>query len=536
MLTLVRRYPWTTVSVVLVVACVLCVAYLIAFVYPHLPLINPDSAGYLNFAWHRSIGYPLFLAAIYRATGNLFVVVPIQAALVVSSVVFFFYQVGRCFDKLPLALITAAAFILNAPVIKYAYSIFTESVFMTLVLFAGGALFWALRRAHRGPILMCAVAAASAVAVKAVGIVLLVFPLILLVQCHDRRRMVVAYGLLPWLAVFLAFAAYNAVTLGNPSPFLRGGMSLFAGTAHLQERGSTTADYAPIVDELATKTAGYRHLQDTPPSHRERRIIKKAQHAEVAYSRGEFKGLKRRLDQLVAANPAAYCSGTVRTSSSRYFGRPHPKLCRDRLQRDIAIHAIETDPIGYAAYVLDNAYEYFRASFHQGKLNQESFDRRRDDALKIASDIYLNAPPEHFAEGEPADPVPMIAAIHVMRMLPYELLGLSLGIITFATALLTLLAVPAAIAKRRRLSRLAAGAGALSLALAGAYTMMSLTHHVIARYVQPFQPVLLVAGVLGCVLVTRIAAHRLHRGSWSWAPLFAVNPSDSISAMSGEGL
>jgi len=527
MLTFVRQCPWTTVSVVIVVACVLCVAYLIAFVYPHLPLINPDSASFLNFDWYRGAGYPLFLAAIYQATGNLFVVVPIQTALVVSSVVFFFYQVGRCFDKLPLALITAAAFILNATVIYYAYAIFSDSVFMALVLFAGGALFWALSRAHRGAIMTCAVAAAFAVTVKPVGIVLFVFPLILLVQYHDRRRMVVAYGLLPWLAVFLAFAGYNAVTLGNPSPFLRGGLSLFAGTAHLQERGSTTGDYAPIVDELATKTTRYRHLQETASSYRERQNIKKAQHAEVAYSRGEFKGLSRRLNQLVAANPAAYCSGTVRASSSRYFGRPHPKLCRDQLQRDIAIHAIENDPIGYAAYVLDNAYAYFRESFRQRKLNQESFDNRRDDALKIASDIYLNAPPEHFADDEPADPVPTIAAIHVMRQLPYKVLGLSLGIITFATALLTLLAVPAAIAKRRRLSRLAAGAGALSLALAGAYTMMSLTHHVVLRYVQPFQPVLLVAGVLGCALVARIVAHGL-RDSWSWAPLFAVNPSDSI--------
>jgi hypothetical protein len=528
-------------ALVAVLASILYVGYAMSAVFPRWPLVNPDTPGYLEYAWHRSVGYPLFLSAIYASAGNLYAAVPVQAGLAIGAIVYFFYQTGHLYRRPALALFAAVPFILSSTLLGYDYAILSEALFMALLLFASGALLRVLRRPDTWPMLLCGLSAGAAVSVKPIGVVLLLFPLMLLLQCRGRRKAVVTYAIAPALGLVAVLAAYNAATLGSPSLFLRGGMSLFAGTAHLHQAGSTTDVYAPIVDELAAKTRPFMEARANASSVYEMQEAKRTQHEQVAYARGSFEGLKARLDDLAASSPERFCADPVSASWSRYLNRPHPSLCRDRLQREIALHAVRTDPLGYAAYVADNALVYLGLTFHQTPFGQPEFDSGRDDALRIADRYDLNAPPETFAPSAKPETIVDTPALHAVLTLMlgkivfdirfYMLLGLAMGLGAAVAAVALVVAVPVSLARRRPLSRLVIGGGTLSLALWGAYAMMSLTHHAVARYVHVWQPMLLVAGALGWVLIARVAAGRMRSGHWSLQPLF--NPADGSTTASG---
>ncbi len=520
----------------LVGLAVMFVCWLLFWQLPRSPLINPDSLGNLLGSWHRNIGYPLFLDVIYRLTGNLYAVVVVQALAVMGALVFAFFQVGAYYRRPMLGLLASIPFLLSTTLIQYYLYIWTEAVFIALCLLTIGAFFSAMRRPRRWSLVLCGLAAGASIAIKPIGLTLVLFPFVLLLQLKGQRSRVLVFSFVLYLLPVVAYMHYNDRHLGSPSPFLRGGMSLFAGTAHLHPE-DVTGEYASITAWLRQDTEPFRQQLRQAERYRERQEVKKRQHANVGYARGQFEGMRKLLAEMAAASPERYCADEVQAPESTYYGRYHPGLCVDNLQKQIAVNAIAAAPIGYLAYVADNLYAYMRETYRHTKLNQRAFDERRGDAYAIAGDFNLNAPRSSFAAAEAPPVIDLVIPINrvhsllhtkiVFGLRVYEILGLAGGLIMILCTLAFAWVLVLGILSGRVMTPLMVGAGTLNATLLGMYLMMALTHHVVIRYVDILQPVAALAAILGAILVIRFVAAKPFSGPFPIA-LFLRKPEGVV--------
>jgi hypothetical protein len=496
-----------------VAAAVLAVWWLLLAELPRSPLINPDSLGNLTSSWHRGIGYPLLIDVVEQLTGNLYALVIVQAALVMGALIFAFFQVGKLYGRPALGLLASIPFLLSTTLIQYYLYIWSEAVFIALYLLAIGGFFWALRSPRWQALALCGLAAGVSLSVKPIGLTLLLFPLLLLLQLRGHRGQVLLFCLPLWLAPIAAYMHYNAEHLGSPSPFLRGGMSLFAGTAHLHAPGAT-GDHAPIINRLATETETFRQRLAATTDYGERQEIKKEQHAQVGYGRGVFQGLREQLYRMAEADPERYCADIVHAPASDYYGTYHAPLCVDNLQKEIAVAAVTAAPVGYLGYVADNLYAYMRETYRHAELDQEHFDERREDAYAIADRFNLNAPQASFAADAKPPRIELTLPLNsahkllhtkiVFDLRVYEILGLAGGLIMILSSLTFAWCLLRGLMTGRLLALTVLGAGTVNATLLGSYLMMSLTHHVVIRYVDFLQPVAALGAVLGLIMLLRI--------------------------------
>ena len=147
---------------------------------PNVPLINPDSESYLNFAAIRSGGYPFFLAALkplVRAPSNYAVA---QLALYAFAVLILGWQLLASFRNLIFCLLTELLLLGNWEVNRYHFVILTESVLLsTSALFLAAALGY-LRTGSLLALAAASACAAYAMALRPTG-VLFIAALFLLV-------------------------------------------------------------------------------------------------------------------------------------------------------------------------------------------------------------------------------------------------------------------------------------------------------------------------------------------------------------------
>ena len=160
------------------------VAYLIW--QPAFPFLQSDSASYMEFAAMRTAGYPLFLALVQGAFGDLRYAIPIQLFAMVASAAYLALEIRRLTRSTAWGVATLVLVVSNIFIYRYAFTIMSEALFFAaLAVFAG---------------LICRICAAGSLGTLAamsctVGVAILIRP--------------VAYVLLPILIAGAVIASWQ---------------------------------------------------------------------------------------------------------------------------------------------------------------------------------------------------------------------------------------------------------------------------------------------------------------------------------------
>lgn len=191
----------------LVILTVLVAAFAIgwAAALPGTPGLWPDSESYLDFAPHRSPGYPAFLALVPLAA-----VPAVQLALFAGALLFLAEAVRRLTGSVIAGAAVVVLIFANAELVAYVDWVLSESLFASLAMVALGCL--ALALGHANParwLAACALAVGAAILVRPAGYPLLVLPALAWLLTPPRRPL----GLVAAVAPTMAVLALGALTM-----------------------------------------------------------------------------------------------------------------------------------------------------------------------------------------------------------------------------------------------------------------------------------------------------------------------------------
>ena len=179
-------------------------------------MINPDSPSYLSWSVIRTPGYPVFLSVVRIFDPELGNLPYFQMALLVAAGAFLAQAAARLGGPWWIWLLMGAGILGNPFIWRYAWQIWADSLFITLVMVFLGCIAMALRRRPAGLswLFAASVILGAAILVRPVGYALLgVAPLIGLVW-HGRRWAAVGAATLPAIAMLLAVSSWNLVNKG----------------------------------------------------------------------------------------------------------------------------------------------------------------------------------------------------------------------------------------------------------------------------------------------------------------------------------
>ena len=179
-------------------------------------MMNPDSPSYLSWSVIRTPGYPVFLSVVRIFDPELGNLPYFQMALLVAAGAFLAQAAARLGGPWWIWLLMGAGILGNPFIWRYAWQIWADSLFITLVMVFLGCIAMALRRRPAGLswLFAASVILGAAILVRPVGYALLgVAPLIGLVW-HGRRWAAVGAATLPAIAMLLAVSSWNLVNKG----------------------------------------------------------------------------------------------------------------------------------------------------------------------------------------------------------------------------------------------------------------------------------------------------------------------------------
>jgi hypothetical protein len=179
-------------------------------------MMNPDSPSYLSWSVIRTPGYPVFLSVVRIFDPELGHLPYFQMALLVAAGAFLAQAAARLGGPWWIWLLMGAGILGNPFIWRYAWQIWADSLFITLVMVFLGCIAMALRRRPAGLswLFAASVILGTAILVRPVGYALLgVAPLIGLVW-HGRRWAAVGAATLPAIAMLLAVSSWNLVNKG----------------------------------------------------------------------------------------------------------------------------------------------------------------------------------------------------------------------------------------------------------------------------------------------------------------------------------
>jgi hypothetical protein len=221
-----------------------------------LPLLQPDSATYLDGNIARSPAYPLLLRLARQAPGGLASIGPLQHVAVLASCVFlassFAALYGRALPALGLAAVVAG----NPALISYCYTILPEAFFMAALMVHLGCV---LRFARSGGMAAGAATGASAAAAalfKPVGFAAVAALAVLAVQHRQQLRSVAALGTAA-MGVVLAAALLNFAARGVFATESQGGYSRAAYVGVLLEP-TAVEPYGELTRRIGERAAPHR--------------------------------------------------------------------------------------------------------------------------------------------------------------------------------------------------------------------------------------------------------------------------------------
>ena len=188
----------------------------LTFVATPPSMMDPDSPSYLSWSVIRTPGYPVFLSVVRIFDPELGHLPYFQMALLVAAGAFLAQAAARLGGPWWIWLLMGAGILGNPFIWRYAWQIWADSLFITLVMVFLGCIAMALRRRPAGLswLFAASVILGTAILVRPVGYALLgVAPLIGLVW-HGRRWAAVGAATLPAIAMLLAVSSWNLVNKG----------------------------------------------------------------------------------------------------------------------------------------------------------------------------------------------------------------------------------------------------------------------------------------------------------------------------------
>ena len=238
---------------------------------PPVPVMDPDSGSYLDFAAIRTAAYPLFLKLFGPQTAM--ALQPPLYAAAATLLALATLAVGR---NGWLAAAVLLLLLVNPEVNKYHARILTESLFMAgLMLFLVAVLGFFRRPDWRGAA-AAALLAGLVAAIRPTGYALLpVLPVMALMVRHrlpGSFALVLAAALLPMLAVVAGERLYTAAAHGADATSLAG-RHVYAKAAMVEAPVPTAAEADPVRRRLAEAAE-----HDFAPV---RRLLAEAPDAEV---------------------------------------------------------------------------------------------------------------------------------------------------------------------------------------------------------------------------------------------------------------
>ena len=169
-----RWLPWTLAAV--------AAAY-VAILWSNpfgTALYTPDSRGYIQFAAHRTAGYPLFLDFVTALFGTLGAVPRAQLLLAAAGFAFLGWSIQRAFGAPRLALLVTLSLFGNPEIARLHGAIMTESLFVSLLCVMTGAMAMLVTRPAVLPAALSALTCGTAAMVRPAGVSLLpIWPILL---------------------------------------------------------------------------------------------------------------------------------------------------------------------------------------------------------------------------------------------------------------------------------------------------------------------------------------------------------------------
>ncbi|MBF0320140.1 MAG: hypothetical protein HQL01_10115 [Nitrospirae bacterium] len=195
--------------------------------YP-VVLIRPDSYGYFDVAMQiisgtwpelslRTPGYPIFMALVFLFSGKVLSVILVQNLLSLLSALAFVYGIFIAYRYMaPLAAIGMAAFISSHIQMAGDIALLSESLYVSVTVFAFAFLVIAIRRHSAVFFALSSGAYAYTIYVRPAGVfVVAVFVLGLayIWPVHGRSRRNMAAFAVPFLSMLLILCSYNYIML-----------------------------------------------------------------------------------------------------------------------------------------------------------------------------------------------------------------------------------------------------------------------------------------------------------------------------------
>jgi hypothetical protein len=166
---------------------------------PAVPILEPDSGGYLTFASFRPSGYPLLLWLV-GAQGAL----AVQPTLAAFTLTYLGCELLALTRSALLAGVTMLAVALNPFLLVYHYKIMSDSLYVSLLMLLLGLLVHLVRKPSLGFFATASVVAGAIITVRSVGCfvvpLMVLVPLTLRSKVHSRALFVAA-ALIPMLII-----------------------------------------------------------------------------------------------------------------------------------------------------------------------------------------------------------------------------------------------------------------------------------------------------------------------------------------------
>ena len=383
--------------IIVFISAALCGYWLL---YPaQIALLMPDSTSYIRFQDYRGAGYPLFLA-ICRLFGlSVEQTTIIQSLCFFAGLAFLAQSFSLRFRSIVLSIALLIGIGLNPAIVRYCFSIVTESVYFTSLFIFLGLILRINSDKHTNIYLYCLIGMLFAwlILIKPVSWSLIVVPILLLWQHLTLKHNILKIGCFI-LAGFILMQLCGTAYRYSQHQQISGGS--FFGNQLIGKLAFT--DFDP--EAVPYPAAGKLWLSIMTPSHQARDEFIENHHQRFLFALNTYDFL--RFDNMPAIVEAM---NTTDTSSA---------------QKDLAMAILKQNPQSYFYDVGLNFYNLWAIGELQNKGNAIRYNQQIDKAVAkyqsaIPTPYRLNE--ENSLKVTVTKPLLLLAAIANFGLLFYAL-------------------------------------------------------------------------------------------------------------------
>lgn len=449
----------------------IALAVYVSFFFGRVAL-GDDTVTYVTWSPLVPLGYPLFLSAVRNLFGGLRWAGTIQMALLVAACAFVALSAERLTGRRIVGVVVLLILICYTQIFVQQGWLFSEALFIPLVIFNLGAAFFLISEKSAAAALLLAMTSALIIFVRPAGYFVPLGMVFLLLAQRERIRWTLAWVCIPFAVLMVATALINIGVRGNASQSQTGSV-LFPYVAFLFEpqfASDGNKEFAKLVEQtMEARLVKYKSSPDRA--------------ARILYSMNDYNS------RLHAMGDAfdEHCSSTT--------GNPCSYQSKETIFREFFFSTIRHRPIEYVQLIADGLIEAWRTTIMDAwagfsnaySLEDASRDRRlekiRGSSLPLmGEDIALY--PELLREF----PGTFVDALDSVRVYIRAQRGLICLI-----GIVTLFAIPMSIFAR---SRHWLALGYCGVIIHGSMLLTAAVTVFIPRYALPIDPVIILAGII----------------------------------------